>query len=267
MPDNETYEIIAIKYGGKADRICAESFIMDDAHDLPHPIDYYIWVIRNDQRTILVDTGFERKEAARRGRVVDREPVEALKLIGVDHEALEDVIVTHLHFDHAGTLGDYPNARFHLQEAEMVFATGPCMCHEALKMPFTADHVCQMVQHVYAGRVAYHDGDAQIAPGITVHKTGGHSRGLQCVRVNTRRGPVVLASDSSHFYENFEKGKLFPIVVDAEDTLRGYQRLKALAGGSNAHVVPGHDPRVLQRYPALNAETEGIAVRLDADPK
>ena len=267
MTNNDNYEILAIKYGGKSDRTRRESFLMDDAHDLPHPLDYFIWVIRNSERTILVDTGFDRTEAENRGRAIDREPPEALRLIGVDAGELEDVIVTHLHFDHAGTLGDYPKARFHLQEAEMAFATGPCMCHDALKMPFTADHVCQMVQHVYAGRVSYHNGDSEIAPGISVHKTGGHSRGLQCVRVNTARGPVVLASDASHFYENFEQGKIFPIVVDAEDTLRGYARLKELAGGKISHVVPGHDPLVLERYPALNSETTGIVVRLDADPK
>ena len=108
----------------------------------------------------------------------------------------------------------------------------------------------------------FHEGDAEIAPGITVHKIGGHSRGLQCVRVMTASGPVVLASDASHFYENFEQGKVFPIVIDVEDTLRGYTRLNALAA-SPRHVVPGHDPLVLQRYPALNSATQGIVHRLD----
>ena len=119
-----------------------------------------------------------------------------------------------------------------------------------------------MVRHVYSGRVVFHDGDAEVAPGITVHKVGGHSRGLQCVRVMTATGPVVLASDSSHFYENFEKGKVFPITIDIADVLDGYNRLKALAA-SPRHIVPGHDPLVLQRYPALNSQTQGIAHRLD----
>ena len=112
----------------------------------------------------------------------------------------------------------------------MQYATGPCMCHAQLRIPFTVDHVCEMVRHVYSGRVIFHEGDAEIAPGITVHKTGGHSRGLQCVRVATASGPVVLASDASHYYENFEQGKVFPIVVDVEDTLRGYARLKRAGG-------------------------------------
>jgi glyoxylase-like metal-dependent hydrolase (beta-lactamase superfamily II) len=223
-------------------------------------------VIRNAQRTIVVDTGFDADEAAKRGRKIARTPAESLELIGVSAAGVEDVIVTHLHYDHAGTLDAFPKARFHLQAAEMAYATGPCMCHPHIQFPFTADHVCAMVRHVYSGRVEFHDGDAEVAPGITVHRTGGHSRGLQCVRVATATGPVVLASDASHFYENFEKGKVFPITVDIADVLAGYKRLLKLAA-SPRHVVPGHDPLVLQRYPELNAQTRGIVHRLDVARK
>jgi hypothetical protein len=73
---------------------------------------------------------------------------------------------------------------------------------------------------------------------------------------------VVLASDASHFYENFEKGKVFPVTVDIADVLAGYQRLVTLAGSPH-RVVPGHDPLVLVRYPALNSETQGIVHRVD----
>src|SRR5262249_19642406 len=103
---------------------------------------------------------------------------------------------------------------------------------------------------------------AEVAPGVSVHKIGGHSRGLQCVRVMTATGPVVLASDSSHFYENFETGKVFPIVVDVEDTLKGYARLVELAA-SPRRLVPGHDPLGSARYPSLSRETNGIVHRLD----
>jgi hypothetical protein len=72
----------------------------------------------------------------------------------------------------------------------------------------------------------------------------------------------VLASDGTHFYENFEMGKVFPIVVDVEDVLKGYARMETLAA-SRRHVVPGHDPLVTQRYPALSSQTEGIVHRVD----
>lgn len=263
---DDRYEVFAIRYGGLAARTRRENFMGLDPHEsAPMPIDYYVWVIRNAARTIVVDTGFDHDEAGRRGRQLDRLPREGLGMLDVEAESVEDVIITHLHHDHAGTLDDFPNARFHLQETEMGYVTGACMCHEALRLPYSVEHVCQMVQRVYSGRVRFADGDAAIAPGVTVHMLGGHSKGIQCVRVETARGPVVLASDTAHFYENMEQGKPFIITHDVEATLRGYDRLRTLAA-SPAHIVPGHDPLVLQRYPAADARLAGIVCRLDVAP-
>jgi len=259
----ETYEILTLKYGSQENRTRYYNFMHDDDHASPAPIDYFIWVIRNANRTIVVDTGFEHKEAARRGRKINMLPRDILKEIDVDADNLDNLIVSHLHFDHAGTLGDFPKARFHLQEAEMAYATGKCMCDEAMQAPFTADHVCDMVRNVFSGRVQFHNGDGEIAPGITVHHVPGHSKGMQCVRVMTENGPVVLAVDAAHFYENFEMRKPFFITIDVEATLRTYDKLTALAGGDMRRVVPGHDPLVLKRYPALKPATEGVIHRLD----
>ena len=90
----------------------------------------------------------------------------------------------------------------------------------------------------------------------------GHSKGVQCVRVATEHGDVVLAVDAIHMYDNYRLRKPFPIVVDVEQALASYDRIRALAT-SEAHIVPGHDPRVLARYPALDARTKGIVHRLD----
>jgi len=245
----DQYEVYAVKYAERVERSRAESFIFDTTHDVPHPIDYFVWVIRNADRTILVDTGYDTSEASRRQRPILIEPAEALSKIGISPDSVENAIITHLHYDHAGGLDQFPNARLHLQEAEMVYATGPCMCHKVLKIPFTADHVCQMVKRVYGGSVAFHDGDAAVAPGVTVHKIGGHSRGLQAVRVETADGPLVLASDAAHFYENYERRNPFPLVVDVADMLDGFDVLTRLAGERKL-VVPGHDPLVLKRFPA-----------------
>jgi glyoxylase-like metal-dependent hydrolase (beta-lactamase superfamily II) len=110
--------------------------------------------------------------------------------------------------------------------------------------------------------VQFHDGDGEVAPGVTVHRTGGHTRGLQCVRVATASGHVVLASDASHYYENFERRQPFSLTLDVAETLRSYPRLETLAT-SRRHVVPGHDPLVLARYPAWKPETQGLVHRLD----
>ena len=108
-------------------------------------------------------------------------------------------------------------------------------------------------------------GDAEIAPGGTVHCIGGHTLGIQCVRVRTARGWVVLASDASHMYDNFQDMAPYPIVSDVRTMLDGFERLKALAE-SPSHIIPGHDPLVMARYPAANLSSEGVVVRLDVDP-
>lgn len=257
---SQLWEIYALKYAEMLNRTRGNNFLFDDHPAAQHGIDFFVWVLKSGDRTILVDTGFDRAEAARRDRPVLRDPVEALAALDLRADAIDTVIVTHLHFDHAGGLDRYPAARFHLQAAEMAYATGPCMCHGALRHPFTVDHVVEMVRHVYSGRVIFHRGEAEVAPGVTVHHVGGHSRGLQVVRVETAAGPVCLASDASHYYENFETGKLFPIVADVEDMLNGFQTIRRLAG-TDSRVVPGHDPLVERYYPAFGRS--GFAWRLD----
>lgn len=257
---SDLWQIYALKYADRNARTRADSFLDDDHPTAPHGMDYFTWVLINGTRRIVVDTGYDAAEGLRRDRPILRDPAQALLALDVDPQAVETVIITHLHYDHAGGLDRYPQAQFHLQAADMAFATGPCMCDPTLKAPFTADHVCQMVQHVYSGRVVFHDGDGEIAPGVTVHCIGGHSRGLQAVRVKTAGGPVCLASDAAHYYENFEAGKLFPIVVDRDVMKAGFSRIVDLAEDP-ARVIPGHDPLVRARYPSYG--TSGFIWRLD----
>ena len=258
------WEVFALKYAERNKRTRADSFINDPHHDAPHPMDYFVWLLRSGEQAILVDTGYEETEADRRERPIIVRPSTLLRQLDVKAAELQSVIVTHLHYDHAGTLGDYPNAAFHLQAAEMAYATGPCMCHQHLRMPFTGKHVCEMIDALYCDRVVFAEGKRTIADGIEVHLIGGHSRGLQCVRVHTRRGWVVLASDASHYYENYRSGKPFPIVVDVDRMLEGFAHLKRLAD-SDAHVIPGHDPLVRELYPAV--DPAGQIVALHGDPK
>ncbi len=69
----------------------------------------------------------------------------------------------------------------------MAYCTGRCMCHGMLRGAFEADDVAGMVHRLFEGRVEFHDGDCELAPGITLHKLGGHTKGLQVARVNTKR--------------------------------------------------------------------------------
>jgi glyoxylase-like metal-dependent hydrolase (beta-lactamase superfamily II) len=258
------YEIFAIKYGQRTGTR-GGMFLNADAHDTPLAMDYFVWALRSPEMTIVVDVGFGRDEGERRGREFLRCPTDGLRAVGIDADTVSDVIITHMHYDHAGNLELFPQAQFHIQDEEMEFVTGRAMTHNALRHSFRLDDVLQMVRMVYGDRVVFHAGDAEVAPGVSVHHIGGHTRGLQCVRVNTARGAVVLASDTSHYYENFEQEVTFATVENVFLMHEGFRRLKSLAP-SLQHIVPGHDPDVLARYPAASADLQGVAARLDKAP-
>jgi glyoxylase-like metal-dependent hydrolase (beta-lactamase superfamily II) len=261
----EPFEIFAIRYAHLGNRHAGENFILADPHEFASDLDYFVWVLRRGDCTYLVDTGFAQEAATRRGRNLLRNPADALPFIGMHAEQVTDVILTHLHYDHAGNLDRFPRARFHLQDRDMQYATGRCMCHQTLRGPFDVTDILQMVRHVFEARAVFHDGDAEIVPGLTLHRVGGHSAGLQIVRVWTRRGWVVVASDASHLYANFQQRRPFPVVYNIGEMLEGYNTLYKLADSPD-HIVPGHDPLVMKKYPAASKELEGIVVRLDADP-
>ncbi len=158
-----------------------------------------------------------------------------------------------------------PSAAYHLQEREMRYCTGRAMCHRALRSSFEPEDVAAMVERLFAGKLRFHDGEEEVAPGLSVHFIGGHTMGLQSLRVATRRGFLVLASDAAHFYANFEQQRPYATVCDVGAMLDGHRTLLKLAS-SPQHVIPGHDPLVMARYPAARPGLEGIAVRLDVEP-
>ena len=259
-----TYEVYAIRYA-RHERAARANFIGGDDHDGPMPLDYFVWLIRGDAGTFVIDTGFDAEVAKARGRQLIIPVGEGLAALGVQPASVEDVIVTHMHYDHAGNHHLFARARYHLQDSEMEFCTGRAMTHAALRHAYAADDVAEMVRKLFDGRVEFHAGEDEIAPGLSLHHIGGHTRGLQAVRVWTRRGWLVLASDASHFYANMDEGRPFPIVHDVAAMLEGHRTLRKLASHDDL-VIPGHDPLVLQRFPPPRPDLAGHIGRLDADP-
>lgn len=245
----EAYEVFALRYATH-NHTRADNFIYADGQD-PHEaagLDYYIWVIRNSARTIVVDTGFDQTAGEERNRQLLIHPVDVLRSLNVQPDSVTDVILTHLHYDHAGNLAAFPAAVFHLQDAEIAYATGRCMCQPRSRRAFRVQDVQSMIALVYEQRVRFTEGDAELWPGISVHLVPGHSRGLQCVRIVTASGALVLASDACHFYANMETDNPFPIASDLDAMYLSWARLRELAGDP-CRIVPGHDPLVMVRYP------------------
>jgi glyoxylase-like metal-dependent hydrolase (beta-lactamase superfamily II) len=253
------YRVFALRYGSNRRRRRAENVIFrgqGDDHDAPMPMDFFVWAITGPGRTVLVDTGSGPRTMAARGHHHLRSPGSALAEAGIGD--ITDVITTHLHWDHAGNICDFPQARLHVQRAEMAHATGPPMCSDFLRRPYDAEQLGEWLTELYRGRVTFHCGDDEIAPGVSVHHVGGHTPGMQVVRVSTARGQVVLASDAVHYYENLTEQNPFPVLVDAIDYIEALRTVTRLAGGPD-HIIPGHDPLVRSRFPAARPGLADVA--------
>lgn len=260
-----TYEVFAIKYAER-ENWRRNAFQGGDAHDGPLAMNYFVWVVRNSERTVVVDLGMTAEIAARRKRNYLLNPRDGLQRLGMRTDDVKDVIVTHLHYDHVGTYADYPHATFHVQDDEVNYATGRYMQFPRFKHGYEVDDVVGIIRLVYQNRVAFHNGTEDIVPGISVHRIGGHTMGMQCVRVFTKRGWMVLASDCSHYYENFEMGRPYSSLVNVGEQAIGFQTMRKLAE-STQHIIPGHDPLVMKRYAAPAPEFEGVIVQLDVAPR
>ncbi|MBI3968902.1 MAG: N-acyl homoserine lactonase family protein [Chloroflexi bacterium] len=239
------YKIYAVWYG-KRSTVSSEVFY-GDFHDAPVDLAYFVWVIRNGDRTVLVDLGFTREVARKREREIARPIEEGLKLVDVDPASVRDVIVTHFHYDHVGNYALFPNATFHVQDEEMRVFTGRYLRFRPYKQLVEIDDICSMVRLNYDGRVRFVDGEKQLFPGISVHKVGGHAPGIQVVRVATRAGNAVIASDALHFYRNLDEHIPFYLTHDLGKVHDAFDRVQELADKPEL-IFAGHDPGVLDRF-------------------
>jgi glyoxylase-like metal-dependent hydrolase (beta-lactamase superfamily II) len=101
------YDVYALRYAMRA-----QHFIGGDSHDAPMPMDYFVWAAVGGGKTWIIDTGFTAEVAARRKRTYLRCAIESLPLLGIDPDTVEDVIISHLHYDHVGSFRKFAKARF-----------------------------------------------------------------------------------------------------------------------------------------------------------
>lgn len=245
-PEPATWELWAARVG-RGQRDARDNFLAPGDRSGPVDIDFIVWIARCGRHVVVIDTGFDEEAGRRRGRVLDVRPRDAVHALGIDTGDVQHVVLTHLHYDHAGNVSDFPDAQIVVQGAELAYASGSAMRHKTLNHFFEVDDVVAVVRRVFAGTALVPDGDIELAPGLELYLLGGHTRGLQVARINTERGWVVLASDAVHYFENLSERNPFPAIVDVERVLDGYDRIGRLVSSAD-HIVPGHDPEIFRRY-------------------
>jgi glyoxylase-like metal-dependent hydrolase (beta-lactamase superfamily II) len=245
------YEVYAVRYAKLLD-FPVRALVQGAEPGRKLDIAMTLWVLRGpDGRTVLVDAGFYRPQYLREGRrVADyTRPDRALERLGIRPEEVTEIVVTHMHWDHADGVDLFPKARVWIQKDEYNYYTRsakPPGGHDAKQ---AEDEVTAMVTLNAHGRVRLVDGDArEILPGVTVYTGGRHTFASQYVGVNTKAGRVVIASDNLYLYENLEKHVPIAQTFDANANLAAQDRMKQLAASPRL-IVPGHDPEVFVRFP------------------
>ncbi|MBI3024212.1 MAG: N-acyl homoserine lactonase family protein [Candidatus Tectomicrobia bacterium] len=248
MMRDATYSVHALCQGWRECDASLLLYLADAGRKARLP--YFFWLLRPAGRgaPILVDTGFlEGQCRARYAQFEDyRRHRDLLAPFGIGPGDVETVILSHLHWDHFGGVRLFPEARFHLQRRELEFWRGPAGGHAFLRH-YLAD-LEDAAWLEAEGRLRLLDGDAEIAPGVTVHLVGGHTPGLQVVRVRTEEGWAVLAVDAAYVYRSLESMIPPGIHVRVDEALAALDRVKDLAGRP-ALIFPGHDAETLARWP------------------
>ena len=250
------YEVFAIRYASIPD-FPVSALVVGAEPGRKLSIAMTVWLVRGNGHNILVDSGFYRPQFFKSWKVEGFvKPSEAVAQAGVKPEEITDVIITHMHWDHADGMDLFPNARIWLQKDEYTYYTGPAWQTPITHGGIDPDDVLAAVKLNLAGRLTMVNGDAQeIIPGITCYTGGKHTYQSQYVGVNTKAGTVVLASDNMYLYENLEKHAPIAQTLDKDSNLRAQDRMKQLAASPRL-IIPGHDPAVFEKFPRIS---EGVA--------
>ena len=209
-----------------------------------------VWLLKGpEKRNVLVDAGFYRDEFMKAWKPADyRKPSDAVASAGIAPEAVTDIIVSHVHWDHLDGADLFPNAHIWIQRAEYEYYVGAK--GEALHDDMSAVDAAMLAKLSAAGRVTLVDGDDQeIIPGIRVYTGGRHTFASQYATVASRVGPVLIASDNAYLYENLENHLAIGETFDAAANLEAQSRMGKLVE-DRRRIVPGHDPAIFDRFPA-----------------
>jgi glyoxylase-like metal-dependent hydrolase (beta-lactamase superfamily II) len=264
------YEFVIAKYGTRRGHR-SEVFLNYEIYrqpDGPIDMDYFVWVIRNDERTILVDTGFSHAGGANRNRTFVKDPSEIYAALGIDMDAEQTIVVSHAHYDHIGNLAQFPNARIVIAQAEYDFWASS-LAERAQFRWSTEDEELEALRRAHdEGRVQTFSGSLELAPGVELLEVGGHTPGQAVVRVSTSEGDVLLASDAVHYYEEYEADLPFAFVADLPKMYAGFDRIRELMASGVQHLVCGHDPDTLNRFRLVEeGPLAGIAATIGTLPR
>jgi glyoxylase-like metal-dependent hydrolase (beta-lactamase superfamily II) len=245
-----TYEVYALSYGVYPN-FPVSALLAGADKDRKIDLQMMIWLVKGPGgKNILVDTGCYHENVVKGKGITNLiKASEAIAKLGLSAADITDVIITHMHWDHADGMDLFPNAKIWIQKDEYVYYTGLAWQSDGKHGGIEPDDVLTLVKLNMEHRVNLVGGDnVEIIDGIRVYTGGRHTFASQYVGVRTTSGTVVIASDNMYLYENLEKHAPIAQTFDPDSNLKAQDRMKQLATRPDL-IVPGHDPEVFVKFP------------------
>ena len=245
-----TYEVYALSYGTYPG-FPVSALIGGADKNRKIDLQMMIWLLKGSNgKRILVDTGCYRDTIAQlKGIKNFIKPSDTLVKVGLSANDITDVIVSHMHWDHADGIDLFPNAKIWIQKAEYDYYTGAAWQPGGKHGGIEPDDVLTLVRLNTQQKVNLIDGDdREIIDGIRVYTGGRHTFASQYVGVHTDNGTVVIASDNMYLYENLEKHAPIAQTFDADSNIKAQDRMRQIASRPDL-IIPGHDPEVFVKFP------------------
>jgi glyoxylase-like metal-dependent hydrolase (beta-lactamase superfamily II) len=251
-----TYEAYAVRFG-ILPAFSVAGLVAGAERSRTLDIPVMVWLLKGSNgRQVLIDSGFHHQKFLDQWKPREfRTPAAAVEAAGVKPDAVTDIIISHAHWDHVDGVDLFPKATVWIQRDEYQYYTGAAWHARSTHGGIDADDMHALLKINIEGRLRFVDGDDQeIIPGLRCYTGGRHTWASQYVSAKTEAGTAVFASDNVYLYENLDKRAAIAQTLDAASNLKAQDRIRALASDSRL-IVPGHDPAVFERFPAV---AEGI---------
>jgi glyoxylase-like metal-dependent hydrolase (beta-lactamase superfamily II) len=263
MP-GKVQSVWSVKYG---ERVVHKRDVFHDygQYQLPDgdlDMDYNFWVMRTGDSIVLMDTGYDIAARDWLGEISVTPTPDGLRMIEIDPLDVDMVITSHFHYDHIGYLGLFERAQVVSGQNEYDYWFAKRAANALMGEFTTEENLIPVEKAEKEGRLRLISEEAEVFPGITVYQVGGHCPGETIALVDTEKGPLILASDAAHFYEQLEHGWPFFAFTDLEEMRNALAFIHKLAEDRGATVIPGHDGRTRQKFPAAPGAAGAIATVL-----
>lgn len=246
----DAYEIYALRYAGPVEGSGA-ILLWNRDWDKSVQRAMYFWCLLGPDGPVVVDCGVTPERAAQRDMPEYRHPVEVLAGLGIQPQDVRHLVLTHLHWDHCGGAGFFPNAQVHVGRAEWEFwSASPLVGRSIFPLLHEPGDLDALAAAKQEGRLRLHDGDAPLAPGLELIPAPGHSPGLMALKAATKKGEAVLASDCGHTFANFSEDWPSIFIFNLPAWLDSMERLRGLVAAPEL-LFPGHDIAMSEDYPEV----------------